>query len=542
MIRKLLALLILVSCAPALAVEHITDTTLSDGTFFTPHTGWSHGTNKWTATNVAAQRLDHADATILKGHTYRYSVTIANWTQGSLQVMLGAPKGVPSGTNVPTVDLNGLAPIADNFTTANGITTAGIPAHDDDLNGAMRFRCGFDKILPDDPLLYPGQPGGSHLHINYGNRGWNANSNFNSLRKSGGTSCGRDSAPIYRTAFWTPAMLDGAGYIILPIYADIYYKTISRSNPACLAPGATYDPTTDSTHIGICVPLPNGLRYVTGYNMKDGTGGPLAGDPMFYKCMDKTGSIARALGGNSDTYLYRSLTEMYTAGCRTPGTIQVTITAASCWNGTQIDTVNHHDHVSFNNGGLVTVTETNGSGATISGPWGRCPVDKPYVIPTAELHLFYTLDAAWDAGKWRLSSDEQMGMPMTPGATLHVDYWEAWSPTVKNTWQVHCIDEHRTCASGELGDGTEMRGDLANAMRNFTYPDLQKIHKVSLTKFGYSRLLQGNGTFTGEITPIASGMISLYSPDGGTFDVTALSITDVTQNTTHTPITVHGSK
>jgi hypothetical protein len=68
----------------------------------------------------------------------------------------------------------------------------------------------------------------------------------------------------------------------------------------------------------------------------------------------------------------------------------------------------------------------------------------------------FTTDDNFVAGKWHLSSDE-----MVPGAkagsTLHFDYFEAWSPTIKNDWFRNCIDKHLTCASGDLGNGMQMK-------------------------------------------------------------------------------------
>ena len=68
----------------------------------------------------------------------------------------------------------------------------------------------------------------------------------------------------------------------------------------------------------------------------------------------------------------------------------------------------------------------------------------------------YTVDSNFRAGKWHLSSDEMVpGAPA--GTTMHMDYWEAWSP-LKAVWEKNCINGHLTCASGDLGDTTEIKG------------------------------------------------------------------------------------
>ena len=44
-----------------------------------------------------------------------------------------------------------------------------------DVVGAFRFVCTAGQVLKDDPIVYPGQPGASHIHQFYGNTSANAN-------------------------------------------------------------------------------------------------------------------------------------------------------------------------------------------------------------------------------------------------------------------------------------------------------------------------------------------------------------------------------
>ena len=48
--------------------------------------------------------------------------------------------------------------------------------------------CRYSHQAPDDPIVFPGQPGLSHLHTFAGNTSTNAFSSFGSLRSSG-TTC-----------------------------------------------------------------------------------------------------------------------------------------------------------------------------------------------------------------------------------------------------------------------------------------------------------------------------------------------------------------
>src|SRR5437773_1769395 len=44
--------------------------------------------------------------------------------------------------------------------------------------------CPFSHRLPDDPIVYPGQPGASHLHDFFGNTSVDAASTYSQLRRS----------------------------------------------------------------------------------------------------------------------------------------------------------------------------------------------------------------------------------------------------------------------------------------------------------------------------------------------------------------------
>jgi hypothetical protein len=90
-----------------------------------------------------------------------------------------------------------------------------------------------------------------------------------------------------------------------------------------------------------------------------------------------------------------------------------------------------------------------------------CPSSHPYAIDNLEVQVAFTIDANFTAGKWLLDSDRQMremGMNVVAGSTWHMDYWEAWSPTVKATWHRTCINQRFSCSSGDLGDGTYIIG------------------------------------------------------------------------------------
>jgi hypothetical protein len=120
--------------------------------------------------------------------------------------------------------------------------------------------------------------------------------------------------------------------------------------------------------------------------------------------------------------------------------------APICWDGVNVDSADHRSHMAMANGPMYP------------GQFFRaCPSTHPYLIDSLEVQAAFRTDANFVAGKWHLSSDE-MVPGAVPGSTWHMDYWEAWSPTVKATWHATCINQKLSCSGGDLGNGTQMIG------------------------------------------------------------------------------------
>jgi len=349
-----------------------------------------------------------------------------------------APAPTTGTTDAPAPDgLSGEVAIADNFTT-NWIEPGVPESTSPDEVGAFRFTCLGGHLAKNDPLVYPGQKGASHLHQFFGNTSTDENSNYTSLRTTGGSTCTRSTTESpQRSAYWMPAMLDGAGNAVKADWMNTYYKQIPNGSAACSA-------APDASHLGRCVPMPNGLRFILGYNMKDGTGGPTdLNSPdqwaMGFDCV-KTDGTGISYTGNKPTIAGI----VATGQCPTGAWLRVFLVFPDCWDGKNLDSADHRTHMTYATGAVVLGQRA-------------CPADHPYKIPEIAIQAFFTTDANFDAGKWHLSSDEMMP-GTTPGKTLHMDYWEAWSPTVKNMWQTFCINGHLSCSAGELGNGQQIKG------------------------------------------------------------------------------------
>jgi len=334
-----------------------------------------------------------------------------------------APTPAPPTTSpTPSPSLVGETAVASNFDYNSELVPAGgngaiPPSASPDVVGAFRFICNAGQVLRDDPIVYPGQPGKSHLHQFYGNTGANASSTYNSLRTSGQSTC---MSPLNRSAYWMPAMLDGAGNVVRPDFVSIYYKRRPKSDPKCsLSSG---DPQAQ----GNCVNLPNGLKFIFGYDML--TGKSPTGF-LWFNCQ----------GPGSVPGKYKTLPEA-AKNCPAGAQLGAVIEAPDCWDGKNLDSANHRDHVAY----------------ASYGDWGyfKCPSTHPYVIPTFTLGAWFTTDS--NVGNWRLSSDEML--PSLPrGTTFHADFWMAWDPTVHQMWEDNCLDKKLNCSAGDLGNGWQMK-------------------------------------------------------------------------------------
>jgi hypothetical protein len=276
------------------------------------------------------------------------------------------------------------------------------------------------QVLADDPIVYPGQPGASHLHQFYVNISANAASTYTSLRTTGESSC---MGPLNRSAYWMPALLDGAGHVVRPDYVAIYYKRRPAKDPKCsLSSG---DPQAE----GNCLPLPNGLRFIFGFNMINPAASPTGAG--YFNC---DGPTAKA-GHYAD--LPTAL-----ANCPAGNRLGAVINAPACWDGKNLDSPDHRSHVAYPG----------------YGTWGylKCPSTHPYVIPTFTMGAWYTIASGDITSKWSLSSDA-MHPELPRGTTLHADWWGAWDDSVMSTWTDNCINKMLNCSAGVLGNGTQMK-------------------------------------------------------------------------------------
>ena len=348
------------------------------------------------------------------------STTLPNVTTTTLQ---------PSPTPFPKVgDFN---VIPSNFDVNSELVpawgTGAIPASaKPDVVGAFRFICNASHLLYDDPIVYPGKPGASHLHQFFGNTLADANSTYASLRTTGMSTC---ESPLNRSAYWMPAMMNGKGQVVKPDFVSIYYKRRPDTDPLCQKIGKA------------CVDLPKGLRFIFGYNML-ATGEAKTGGG-YWNCDGTANNVAGAVPGH-----YPSIIEA-AKNCPAGASLGAVISAPECWDGVNLDSPDHRSHVAYSK--------------YIGQSYAQCPATHPYVIPTFSLGAWYTTDATldrsgtWDGtlNSWHLSSDEMA--TSRPGTTFHTDWFGAWDDSVMAMWMGGCINGLLNCSGGDLGNGKQLK-------------------------------------------------------------------------------------
>ncbi len=324
---------------------------------------------------------------------------------------------------MPTPTQVGQLPeIASGLNVASLLGPKSIPPRTDpDVVGAFRFTCSAGQLRKDDPIVYPNQPGRAHLHQFYGNLTAAANSTYETLRKNGDTTC---QNALNRSSYWVPALLDGKGNVIVPDFISLYYKQRPASDPFC---------TTVAT---ACVGTPRGLRFIAGWDQtRPNEPQPENAARFNFKCIGST--------GHPTTGTYPNLAPALLAACKPGMQLSASINTPQCWNGTDLDTPNHRDHV-------VDPIRNNNTGLS------KCPPTHPLLIPQVTQSNVYTIGEGDDPTLFRFSSDHMLPAGGVPGDSFHSDYFEAWEDVIRTTWQTNCIDKKLQCVDGDLGNGTIM--------------------------------------------------------------------------------------
>jgi hypothetical protein len=269
----------------------------------------------------------------------------------------------------------------------------------------VRLTCGVSHHAYDDPIVFPGQSGASHLHTFFGNAGTNANSTYESLRaEPKGSTCAGGSAN--KSAYWFPSLIDGAANRVLdPVLGFVYYKT-----------GYWGQDGRDIRDI------PSGLRMISGSATASG---PQADWNANWACVTDGG-----LGVPGDE-LSRGPS---IPSCAQGNLLELTVMFPQCWNGRDLDSADHKSHMAH------------------PSFQGVCPASHPVLIPQITVHATWRMGPTGTQNLYA-SSDMMLPAGAPSGQGLHADFMEGWDPTLRATFVEKCLNARKDCGVRALGDG-----------------------------------------------------------------------------------------
>ena len=306
---------------------------------------------------------------------------------------------------MPTVDkTKEIAPRA-GFSDIRIRTTGAQPGNPGDI--AFRIFCGVSHMNNDDPMLFPNQKDATHHHTYFGNTSVKFNSDLSNLSAVGNSTCW--GGTMNRSAYWHPSMIDANGTPMPP----------DDSNGNGQGVLFYYKAGFDGVRPEDIKPAPKGLRIFTG-----NSNAKIASEVMDtkYHCLNHS---------NGTDYLTNSKA---IPNCGVGHSVTMQVSFPRCWDGKNLDSPNHKDHMSH---------ALNGS----------CPASHPVPIPQITFNMRWKVTKPNEALTWRLSSDNYAFNGSNAGYSAHADYVAAWDEALFATLVKNCLNAKRDCGGDKMGDG-----------------------------------------------------------------------------------------
>jgi hypothetical protein len=197
----------------------------------------------------------------------------------------------------------------------------------------FHIECDFHHLGKDDPIVYPRQPGMSHLHEFFGNTSTDADSTWLSLRRAG-TTCNNKGD---KAAYWVPAVLKN-GSVVRAIAGHFYYRGIHHTLKAIKA-------------------FPPGLKIIAGN--------------AHAMHLQSTRIVAWSCQGSSGTG------RATIRDCGPGGHVKALIKFPSCWDGRRKDSLNHKSHMAY--------------ATRLSGGRRGCPRTHPVPVPELTMAIVFPI-------------------------------------------------------------------------------------------------------------------------------------------------------
>ena len=239
--------------------------------------------------------------------------------------------------------------------------------------------CTDSHRLKDDPIVFPGQPGASHLHEFTGSWSTNAFSTLESMRASGHT-CELDDTAGY----WTPVLYNAQGELIKKRFAAAYFLG-------------------NQTNRKYIQPFPAGLKMIV--SMQDSYahgGGWHCGNSSHNLAILSPSTIPDCEGlDDGPGGVYPDIT-----------LLEAKLVFPDCWDGVHLDSSDHKSHMAFSN----DVTNL-------------CPPSHP--VPVPRLNFKNVYDTYGGPGITLASGGPE---------TMHADFWNTWDQAKLESLVKFCLN------------------------------------------------------------------------------------------------------
>jgi hypothetical protein len=259
--------------------------------------------------------------------------------------------------------------------------------------GAFHAECTPSHELPDDPIVFPGRAGASHLHVFFGNRRTHADTTSGALHRFRGSSCIRDDE-----AKGAPGPADSSGYWVPAVYVG------DHELPATTM-GAYY--TSGPRNYRKIRSFPPKLRMIAG---------------------DSAGQAPQQIGAIR-TYLWRCGGETvvpatrYTAPTCAAPDLRLDVLFPDCWDGKHIDSRDHKSHMAY---------------SRPAGSRWECPQSHPVLVPVLKLGLRY-----------HSTGGPRVKLASGPISTSHGDFMNGWSRPELRKLVNRCLKRNKYCGGGD---------------------------------------------------------------------------------------------
>ena len=269
-------------------------------------------------------------------------------------------------------------------------------ASPEEEGGQFRVTCEFSHFAYDDPLVFPGKPGASHLHMFFGNTDTNAFSTYDTLINSGSSTC--NGQELNRTAYWLPALFDSEGNVRIPMRAIVYYKGYGLANGRSQA----YPP-------GAAIIAMQNLHKVSPDE------GGVEGFEEAYQCSDQFRGGRTPQSNNMP---------ICPGGNVFMKTIELHVKFPNCWNGQD-------------------PSDTRNWSVSRAGVWYYSECQDWITTPNIEYIVQYQVEEGENTDGWYLASDvnrETLEIDKPRGSTLHADWRGGWNKAINQEWLDNCVN------------------------------------------------------------------------------------------------------